>query len=57
MPPRRNYYRAPHRGRVGQRGNDRAESRDSANPKIESEARRPNVDQPPPPPPPVVLVL
>ena len=57
MPPRRNYYRAPRRGRVGQRGNDRAESRGSANPEIESKARTPNVEQPPPPPPPVVLVL
>ena len=44
MPPRRNYYRAPRRGRVGQRGNDRAESRGSANPEIESEARTPNVE-------------
>ena len=57
MPPRRNYYRAPHRGRVGQWGNDQAESRGSANLEIESEARTPNVKQPPPPPPPVVPVL
>ena len=57
MPPRRNYYRAPRRGRVGQRGNDRAESRGSANPEIESEARTPNVEQPSPPLPPVVPIL
>ena len=57
MPPRRNYYRAPRRGRVGQRGNGQAESRGSANPKLESEARTPIVEQPPPPPPPVVPVL
>ena len=57
MPPRRNYYRAPRRGRVGQRGNDQAESRASANPELESEARTPIVEQPPPLPPPIVPVL
>ena len=57
MPPRRDHYRAPRRGRVGQRGNVRAESRGSANPELESEASTPNVEQPPPPPPPVVPVL
>ena len=57
MPPRRNYYRAPRRGRVGQRGNVQAESRGSANPEIESEDRTLNVEQPPPPPPPVVPIL
>ena len=57
MPPKRNYYRAPRRGRVGQRGNVQAESRGSANPEIESEDRTPNVEQPPPPPPPVVPIL
>ena len=49
IPPRRNYYRAPRRGRVGQWGNVQAESRSSANPEIESEDRTPNVEQPPPP--------
>ena len=49
MPPRRNYYRAPRRGRVGQRGNDQAESRGTANPEIEYEVRTPNVEQPLPP--------
>ena len=57
MPPRRNYYRAPRRGSVSQRGIDQAESRGSANPEIESEARTPNVEQSPPPPPPVVPIL
>ena len=57
MPPRRNYYRAPRRGRVGQRGNDQAESKGSGNPELESEARTPIIEQPPPYPPPVVLVL
>ena len=57
MPPRRDHYRAPRRGRVGQRGNVRAESRGSANPELESEASTPNVEQPPPPPPPVVPIL
>ena len=57
MPPRRNYYRAPRRGRVGQRGNDQAESRGSANPGLESEARTPIVEQPPPSPPLVIHVL
>ena len=57
MPPKRKYYRAPRWGRVGQWGNDRAESRGSANPKIESEDRTPNIEQPPPPPPPVVPIL
>ena len=57
MPARRNYYRAPRRGRVGQRGNDHIEFRGSANLEIESEARTPNVEQPPPPPPPVVPIL
>ena len=57
MPPRRNYYRAPRRGRVGQRGNVQAESRGSANLELEFEASTPNVEQPPPPPPPVAPVL
>ena len=57
MPPRRNYYRAPHRGRVGQRGNDQVESRGSANPELKSKARTPIIEQPPPPPPPVVPIL
>ena len=57
MLPKGNYYRAPHRGRVGQRGNDHAESRGSANPELESEARTPIVEQPPPPPPIVMPVL
>ena len=57
MPPRRDRYRAPRRRRVGQRGSERAESRGSANPELESEARTPIVEQPPPPPPPVVPVL
>ena len=57
MPPRRDHYRAPRRGRVGQRGNVRAESRGSANPELESEASTPNVEQPPPPLPPVVPML
>ena len=55
MPPRKNYYRAPRRGRVGQRGNVQAETRGNANPKIESEDRTPNVEQPPPPPPQLCL--
>ena len=55
MPPRRNYYRAPRRGRVGQRGNDQVESRGSANPELEYEARNPIVEQPPPPPPQLYL--
>ena len=38
-------------------GNDQAESRASANPELESEARTPIVEQPPPPPPSVVPVL
>ena len=57
MPPRRNYYRAPRRGRVGQRGIDQAESRGSANLEIESEDRTPNIEQPPPPLPLVVPIL
>ena len=57
MPPRRNYYRAPRLGRVGQRGNVQAESRGSANAEIEPEDRTPNVEQHPPPPPPVVPIL
>ena len=50
MPAKRNYYRAPRRGRVGQRGNDRAEFRGSTNSEIEFEARTLNIEQPPPPP-------
>ena len=57
MPPRRNYYRAPRRGRVSQRGNVQAEFKGSTNPEIESEDRTPNVEQPPPPPAPVIPVL
>ena len=57
MPPRRNYYRAPRRERVGQWGNDQAESRGSANLEIEFEARTPIVEQPPAPPSPVMPVL
>ena len=48
---------APRRGRVGQWGNDQAESRGKANPKLEYEVRTPIVEQPPPPPPQVVPVL
>ena len=48
---------APWRGRVGQWGYDQAESKGSVNPKIESEARTPIVEQPPPPPPPVTPIL
>ena len=57
MPPKRNYYRAPRRGRVGLRGNDRAESRGSANPEIEFKSRTPIVEQPPPPSPLVIPIL
>lgn len=57
MPPRRNRGRPLRRGRVGQWGSERVESRGSADLEVESVARTPVVEQPPPPPPPVVPVL